>query len=521
MNPPNRDEETGDARQQTPVQIRPRSNVPSFLFLSFLLFMLTSHNGDEFLARHQHQDALKALTWQLSNYTAWMNGTESNFTIPERDPTLEPLLDSFNVQGEELDPLQSSYFQNITGFIHGKTQFYNLTSPAVTLNDTLPWRAHAENYVAGLNLTEATDKWGEWKWNTSTKAVLSLVEKKPLGMDEKVITQSNLALVHGRIELVDTDSSKDIHFEFEGVHFLSNGSIYGFAEPPGRRIDIRLLPSLVPEDFRNETAAVIAPELNARINKLKNLIDAGVLDQDSNSDDPPKTTCPFSFFAHINPIPVPEFLMEELEEEIQNPTGLTTISPPKLSINGVLVSKECGILYTLHDTDGLRSRTFFRKMTTYAGMSGLCYLALLILFSRQLERSRNPSGISRASRWTFLSQATMDSVSFAGHITFAIIAEGKPSMSLTVPAFLACVLFLQEAQFFALVNQIQGSETSVLTPAATIPTAPPPAAPSPSPQPQQRTPHPHHPLLVARPGKRPAALRHPPAAGFRAVEDVY
>jgi hypothetical protein len=79
MDPAVRDEEAGlptNARPQ-----RPRSSVPSFLFLSFMLFMLTSHNGDEFLARHQYQDVLQNWTYELSNYTAWLNGTASNFTM--------------------------------------------------------------------------------------------------------------------------------------------------------------------------------------------------------------------------------------------------------------------------------------------------------------------------------------------------------------------------------------------------------------------------------------------------------
>ena len=74
-----RDEEAGlpgNARAQ-----RPRSSVPSFLFISFMLFMLTSHNGDEFLARHQYQDAVLSLTYQLSNYTSWLNGNVSNFSV--------------------------------------------------------------------------------------------------------------------------------------------------------------------------------------------------------------------------------------------------------------------------------------------------------------------------------------------------------------------------------------------------------------------------------------------------------
>lgn len=80
-----------------------------------------------------------------------------------------------------------------------------------------------------------------------------------------------------------------------------------------------------------------------------------------------------------------------------------------------------------------------------AGLATLAYLAMLVLFNRQARRSRTPSGISRISRWTFLAQATVDSVSFAGHITFAILAEGRPSLSLTAPAFLACMLFVYEA----------------------------------------------------------------------------
>lgn len=46
--------------------------------------------------------------------------------------------------------------------------------------------------------------------------------------------------------------------------------------------------------------------------------------------------------------------MAELESEIQNPTGIWTVPPPKLSITGILLSKECGILYELTNTEGLR-----------------------------------------------------------------------------------------------------------------------------------------------------------------------
>lgn len=321
-------------------------------------------------------------------------------------------------------------------------------------------------------MTSLVENIGDWNWTSTKKVSLSIVEKKPLGTDGKVVSSSELALVHGHIELTDVVSSKVLSLELEGVHFLSNGSIAGFAQSSDLPIDIRLLAALVPESGRNETVHTIGPELDSRITKLKNIIDAGIVDQESNQDEDAHTACPFTFFAQIHPVPVPEFLMQELEEEIQNPSGITTISPPPLSMTGVLVSKECGLLYEITETEGLRTRTFFRKVTTYAGFAAIAYFGILVLFSRQVERSRTPSGISRVSKWTFLAQATMDSVSFAGHITFAILAAGRPSLSLIAPAFLACMLFVQEAQFFALVNQIQGPED--YTP------PPPPAAQTPN-----------------------------------------
>jgi hypothetical protein len=60
-----------------------RGSISSFLFIALMIFMLNnSHSGgEEFLARHQYQDALLSLKQQLSNYTAWLNGTDSNFTM--------------------------------------------------------------------------------------------------------------------------------------------------------------------------------------------------------------------------------------------------------------------------------------------------------------------------------------------------------------------------------------------------------------------------------------------------------
>ena len=39
-----------------------------------------------------------------------------------------------------------------------------------------------------------------------------------------------VTLVKGRIELSEPDASEDLRLDFDGIHFISNGSIYAFAE---------------------------------------------------------------------------------------------------------------------------------------------------------------------------------------------------------------------------------------------------------------------------------------------------
>lgn len=178
-----------------------RSSIPSFLFIIFMLWLLTSHNGEEFLARHQYQEVLTSLKYQKSNFTAWANGTESNFTMvrlrlsrpwnsgplmiyaiqPERDRKLDTLLPHFlNYTGERQS---SSYHRNITAFIHGDATFHNITPSylASTNVSTTPWMDDANGYMLNSNATNTTaliSALGVWNWNTSEVVAFSFVERR-------------------------------------------------------------------------------------------------------------------------------------------------------------------------------------------------------------------------------------------------------------------------------------------------------------------------------------------------------
>ena len=49
--------------------------------------------------------------------------------------------------------------------------------------------------------------------------------------------------------------------------------------------------------------------------------------------------------------------MLELEQEIFEPSGISTVEPSKMIMKGILISKPCGILYHLDGCTGLRYDT--------------------------------------------------------------------------------------------------------------------------------------------------------------------
>jgi|SRR6266850_3681321 len=69
----------GEAEGTDPNDPRPkRASVTSLLILSLFVFMMTNNGGnDDLAARNQYKDSLASLEWQLGNYSAWLNGSDT------------------------------------------------------------------------------------------------------------------------------------------------------------------------------------------------------------------------------------------------------------------------------------------------------------------------------------------------------------------------------------------------------------------------------------------------------------
>lgn len=460
---------------------RPRSVLPSFLFISFVLFMITNNQGEEITARNQYLEALAGITQQIANYSGWLNGTSSeNFTLPEQDPVTLPLVESFVTFGAQLDPLSASYYTNLTGFWRGDIAVHNLTS--LESNATSPpphWHTLADSLISNANLTNATEltrRLGNWNWSRSDKVAISFGDKLVWFEAGSREVSKDIAMVHGKIDFTDPESAEELRLEVDGVHFVSNGSIYAFAEPSGHGVDLRNIPMLVPPARMNETAHVILGEMLSRTSKLKEKVETGTIEETAE-DDSIKTECSFQLFAQVQRSDVSQRQLQELEDEIDEPTGITTVRPPEMKLRAVLISKNCGILYELPGLEGMKSQTLFRKITSYAGLATIVNLIMLLLHTRQVARSRTAAGLSRVSRYPFIIQSLTDAVSFVGHVTLAILAEGRTSLAVLAPAGLACILFVQEAQFAIIIGQIQAPED--IRPPPPRP-APAPATPTPT-----------------------------------------
>ena len=171
------------------------------------------------------------------------------------------------------------------------------------------------------------------------------------------------------------------------------------------------------------------PVLEDNIAKLKTLLTSNDLSELNPT--PPESTCNFAVYAQVLPSNISAVNMRELEDELMKPTGVSTVKRPPLQLNLAAISPDCGVLVEASKADGIRSRIFFRKVTSCAsipiflifcgtkwsldgGFAGLVYLGLLLLLSHQMSESRTPASLSRISRWSFIVQALADAMAFAG-----------------------------------------------------------------------------------------------------------
>jgi hypothetical protein len=153
------------------------------------------------------------------------------------------------------------------------------------------------------------------------------------------------------------------------------------------------------------------PVLEDNIAKLKALLTSNDLSEISPTS--PDSTCHFAVYAQIHPSNISAADMRELEDELMNPTGVSTVKRPPLQFNLAAISPDCGVLVEVKNADGIRSRIFFRKVTSCTSIPkfytllanrlqmpdsrGSCILACSCYFRNRCQRAE-PQLLSQESR---------------------------------------------------------------------------------------------------------------------------
>lgn len=104
------------------------------------------------------------------------------------------------------------------------------------------------------------------------------------------------------------------------------------------------------------------PVLEDNIAKLKVLLASNDISEPNPT--PPDSTCHFAVYAQVHPSNISAVDMRELEDELMNPTGVSTVKRPPLQLDLAVISPDCGVLVEVRKADGIRSRLFFRKVTS-------------------------------------------------------------------------------------------------------------------------------------------------------------
>ncbi|CAG8587389.1 975_t:CDS:2, partial [Acaulospora colombiana] len=231
-------------------------------------------------------ESIQSLKYDYSNYTAWLRGEPSNFTLYEESDKSILLRQAFLHPPLQLPTTQTAYYSNYTGAYKTKSvRFYNLTQPP----NEVSWAPLANGLYREKNLTAIHARAGEWNW---TEGYIELEHPNP----ERGMTEG-----------------PSISLRVEGVHIPSNGTLFALVEP---------------KTWYSE--------------RIKDLEKAALNGDTRLGDDEGSfVNCSFSFHGHLEPLHTPQNIVEEYEREMKEPSGIPIPKLPRPTFEGILMSEEC------------------------------------------------------------------------------------------------------------------------------------------------------------------------------------
>ncbi|KAG8830865.1 hypothetical protein FRC18_007477 [Serendipita sp. 400] len=424
----------------------------SLLILIFIVYLLWSGDSNTLPSQDDINNSLQSLRDEYSNYTAWLDGQPSNFTLNYESHAFANLRDSFLHPTEVPVTTPFGHYKNITGTYKTRTViFRNLTHPPKEVS----WGELADAAYSGRNLSRVHQMGEGWNWTQPVTASISISSYLSAHLSKN---STKFYRIKGLIELEIRSPKQNlvelpsIELRHEGIHFPRDGSMLALVEPKHITPDIRQLPALVPSALENVTAQMIAGQLKDGLSNFEKQARAGTL-QLSNAEDPP-TQCSFIFYGHMRPVLASRRIISAYEHEMQSPSGIPLPNLPKPTFNGVLMSEECGIALEFDTVQGTSDRMFNRRMFTYCAIASAIYYMLLQLSLQVSDQWRTTTNLLRGSRAVMATWLIADIYTAVAHLMAAVMTT-ETRYALLFPGVLAAILVATDVRLITYLNSVQ------------------------------------------------------------------
>ncbi|ORY94080.1 hypothetical protein BCR43DRAFT_495831 [Syncephalastrum racemosum] len=417
-----------------------RSSFYMLLFLFSLLFL----NFSEDDAARKGRPTIEALLDSYQTEKEVLNNVTFGHNLSHPLPSsVEHQVQQLHAIGKEAAP---HYYHNITGVFRGDWSSQNVSVPASD---------------PASNHTLQEEERGDFRFDGDGSFTLNL--KSIATKDEGV------HYIEGYMRLKDAEKSDyGALLLAEGVHFLSNGTLFLMGVPDGVPTSLEDLLHMLPSNRSMvQTRAVLNEQIDKRIEELKEIAAWGAQTVDDH-DRPISVAfgCTFEMFFQLHPAPhdVKSAQLREYEKELESPQGITTIKPPRLALSSVMYSPNCGLSMSVQEAEGTKIEKYYSKAVSYAAMAAVAAVIQIFSLIQQMEYTPTPSSVSNVSYWTIAMQAMMDGYLCLLHLTTGVVIE-TVFMSFAAVAFFNFIsVSVFGMRYLLVVWRIQRPEASRTTP---------------------------------------------------------
>lgn len=344
-----------------------------------------------------------------------------------------------------------TYYHNVSGFLRGEWKKMDVDLVPINMttgernkrNETeevAPYRYQRE-FEQQLFSTQAV---GNVTVNSGQIAfALHEVPRK--------IENYNVTLMDMSMDIMDQDGDNGQTINLQGIHIRDTGNVV-LSTSSLKFSGIQALPHfIITARWFEESRDLIVKWLNITVSEKSKDQDYAYYEESLNL----AHECEYIVFGHIHSSGLPRNELDEIENELEQPSGRPHSPVPPLKLDAVLYSPDCAMaMMTSSSVKGERYEVYYQRMR-WAVINGiLLLLSQTIFMAIQMKDTSTPSTLSRISFYSIALMAVIDgAICMASLVSSFIESVALPFMAVAFIAFALTSLF--EMRYMVLIYRSQ------------------------------------------------------------------